>query len=130
MAQNDNCYECGQTDTIVHSLTECSSTMNFLHAVLSHIDLSGRFIHEINLETFIFGARDQAWNTILLVIKSYIVYKRCIKQKLYVSSFLNYLYSHLAAEKLFIDNEKYKLKWHAFPVIKSEVENYIACHDL
>ena len=97
-------YVCEQSNTtvhaltIVHAFTECILTRNFLCTALNHIDLNEQFIYHVNLETLIFGTRDQGWNTISLAIKSYMVYKRCTEQKQYLSNFHNYLNSYLASE--------------------------------
>ena len=63
-------------DNLFHSLGECESINYFLSNEYSGLDPQNSFCKDIALEQFVFGVKTTALNTIISVIRKYLLYVR------------------------------------------------------
>ena len=126
ISSTDICELCGagEKDSIIHVLSKCAVTKLFLSDVFDMIDPNQRFVHSIDIESFIFGVHDSALNLMFLLIKKAIIGSRSYKQYNSPAVLYRNVLRRILSDRSTLTDIKFQQKWQEYSHLIYESELY------
>ena len=119
--ENELCKFCGETDTLLHCLWECSETQKWLQECIKVWSNNTNNLLDISKVEFLMGCQNCTMNHVFLITKYYIWKTRFYNKMFNVNAYCCDLKHRIIEEKHRLSSQKFISKWNQFNHLYNDV---------
>lgn len=127
IADSPTCVLCNADacDSDIHALVECEWFKTNLNALIREMSPNFDWLKNINPIDMIFGVKEYAKNTILLIIKKDLFNNRNNPQLFSAERIKRNIYIHISCERKYLQKSKFDEKWKEFEPLVVQSKHYV-----